>query len=102
MTGEFQLVTVYQVVNEDNDGNPTPTWMFFDKAGDALTYSKPGTWSGNGREPIKHDALRYWDGRVRLLSKESIHVHLTFNESQERLTALDKLTDREKRLLGLK
>lgn len=106
MSVSVTLVTVYQVMNDDNDGNPVPSNQFFDKASDALEKSKSGTWSGRGRPPKAREGVKFPDGTIRLLG-DFITITpdgmvSTTAEKAERDAAKAKLTRREREVLGIK
>jgi hypothetical protein len=100
------LVTIYQVVCEDNDGRESPSNQFFEKASDALEKSKPGTWSGQGRPPKAREGVRFPDGTIRLLGDfvtiTPDGMVSTTAEKAERDAAKAKLTRREREILGIR
>ena len=105
MNVTVSLVTVYQVVGEDNDGRPSLSNQFFEKESDAFEKSRRQTWSGEGRKPKARDGVRFPDGTIRLLAD---FVVLTPDglvsiaaEKAEREAAKAKLTPRERRVLGI-
>lgn len=101
---KVELVTIYQVMNDDNDGNPVPSGEFAEDAAVALEKSKPGTWSGQGREPNKCEAIKFPDGTIRLLGDVVITIHGSGERARraERDAAKAKLTRREREILGIK
>jgi hypothetical protein len=104
MSISVTLVTVYQVMNDDNEGNPTPSGQFFEEESVAFEKSKPGTWSGKGRPPKAREAVRFSDGVVRLLGETVITIHGTGEMAlkAEREAARNKLTRRERKILGIR
>lgn|SRR5678816_572470 len=104
MNTNVTLVTIYQVVNDDTDGNPSPTGQFFEDDLSALEASKPGTYSLKGRQPVEREAIKFPDGTIRLLGEVVISIHGTGEMAlkAERETAKKKLTRREREILGVK
>jgi hypothetical protein len=94
-----QLVTVYQVVRENDDGRETLENVFFEQAEDALERSKRVTWAGKGRPSKAMEAVRFPDGTIRLLGETIIQN--SANEEAEKTSARAKLTARERKLLGV-
>lgn len=98
------LVTVYQVVYDDDGGNQSLTQHFFEDKSTAFEKSKPGTWSGQGRPPVEREAIKFPDGTIRLLGGTIITVHGTGELAleAERKAARNKLTRREREILGIR
>ena len=99
MSVTVSLVTIYQVMNEDNDGRQYATDRFFERAPDALEVSKDGTWSGKGLPPKEREAVRFPDGTIRLLGEAVIPDGA--EAEREKAAARTRLTPRERRLLGV-
>jgi hypothetical protein len=99
MSIAVSLVTVWQVVCDDNDGRPSPSHEFFEREEEAFERSKPGTWSGKGRPPKAQDAVKFPDGSVRLLG-DTVILDGALAE-REKAAARAKLTPRERKLLGV-
>jgi len=99
MSVTVSLVTIYQVMNEDNDGRQYPANQFFERAPDALEASKGGTWSGKGLPPREREAVRFPDGTIRLLGEAVIPDGA--EAEREKAVARAKLTPRERELLGV-
>ena len=104
MSTSVTLVTIYQVVNDDVEGNPSPTGRFFEDDLTAFEESKPGTYTHAGRQPIEREAIKFPDGTIRLLGEVVITVHGTGEMAlkAEREAAMKKLTRREREILGVK
>lgn len=104
MNVSVMLVTIYQVVNDDNEGNPTPSRQFFEDKFTAFERSKSGTWSGWGYPPVEREAIKFPDGNIRLLGDTVITIHETgeMTLKAEREAARNKLTNREREILGIR
>lgn len=104
MSTNVTLVTIYQVVDDDTDGNPSPTGKFFEDGLSAFEASKPGTYSRKGRQPVEREAIKFPDGTIRLLGEVVISIHGTGEMAlkAERQAAMKKLTRREREILGIK
>ena len=104
MSVPITLVTVYEVVGEDESGNRRPENLFYDSANEAFEKSKGRTWSNKGLPPKEHDAIKLPDGTIRLLGKVVITPYGTGADAEkaERDAARAKLTRREREILGVK
>lgn len=100
MSVTVSLVTVYEVVGQNDDGRETPENLFFERAEDARERSKPVTWDGKGLPPKAHEAVRFSDGTIRLLGRVVIPDGADLEA--EKASARAKLTVREQKLLGLR
>lgn len=98
------LVTVFEVMNEDNDGRQYRTGAFFESESEALERSKDGTWSGKGLAPKRIRAVKFRDGSIRVLGDVVITAYGTGELAlkAEREAAVAKLTQREREILGIK
>lgn len=103
MSFSATLVTVYEVMGEDESGNHRPEGLFYRKAEEAFEKSKGSTWSNKGLPPKEHDAIEVLHGTIRLLGKVVITPHGTgaAAEKAERDAAKAKLTRREREILGI-
>lgn len=99
MNVPVRIEEFWGAVSEDTGGIPCDPVNFFSTQAEALEYSKSHTWSGAGRT-TKVMAVVCEDGKIYLLGKK-IKV-LENRATFEKQRALDKLTDKEKKLLGLK
>lgn len=104
MSINITLVTVYEVMGEDESGNRKPQDLFYDTANDAFEKSKGSTWSRDGLPPKEHEAIRRPDGTIQLLGKVVITPYGTGADAEkaERDAAKAKLTRREREILGVK
>jgi hypothetical protein len=104
MSTNVTLVTIYQVVDDDVEGRPSPTGQFFEDKSVAFEKSKPGTYTREGREPMAREAIKFPDGTIRLLGEVVISIHGTGEMAlkAEREAARKKLTRREREILGVK
>lgn len=104
MSVDVTLVTIYEVIGEDDSGNQRSEGLYYEKEGDALEKSKGATWSGKGLPPKRRDAIRFPDDAIRLLGDVVITSYGTGAEAvkAERDAAKAKLTRRERKILGIK
>jgi hypothetical protein len=96
-----EFFVVHEAVEENDDGAPRGMGKYFESKEEAEEFSGPRTWSGKGRSE-KHYALHLIDGtgRIFLIEREIDILH-TVQDAKDKKKALEKLTPRERKLLGL-
>jgi hypothetical protein len=94
----LKIVTVYQPVTQDNDGMNRPTSVYFTTREEA---KKMCNGWGAPPEPLERQAVLINGTKIRVLEDgPDLRLHST-KEDYEREVALSKLSEKEKKLLGI-
>lgn len=101
-TEQYEIIDVWAVYQGDDDRlSGYPTW-WFDNESDAQCIAKGRGWWGGNAPVKKHPVILVGDKAYLLAHSEPLELNVGPEEqAAEKEAALSKLSDREKRLLGL-